>query len=111
MTAPVRIAVAGAGLIGQRHIEEVDATADAQLASIVDPRPAAAVVAEEFGVPLYRSLAELFETDRPDGVILATPNQLHVDGRAGVPRGRGASDRGEAHRRHRRGRHPAGRGS
>jgi predicted dehydrogenase len=90
MTAPVRIAVAGAGLIGQRHIEEVDATADAQLASIVDPRPAAAVVAEEFGVPLYRSLAELFETDRPDGVILATPNQLHVDGgleclAAGVP--------------------------
>jgi predicted dehydrogenase len=90
MTTPVRIAVAGAGLIGQRHIEEVDASSDAQLASIVDPGPAAAEVAEKFGVPLYRSLAELFETDKSDGVILATPNQLHVQGglecvAAGVP--------------------------
>jgi len=90
MITPVRIAVAGAGLIGQRHIEEVDASSDAQLASIVDPGPAAAEVAEKFGVPLYRSLAELFETDKSDGVILATPNQLHVQGglecvAAGVP--------------------------
>jgi predicted dehydrogenase len=87
---PARIAVAGAGLIGRRHIEEVDASSAAQLASIVDPAPAAAEVAEKFGVPLYRSIAELLETDEPDGVILATPNQLHVEGglecvAAGVP--------------------------
>ena len=41
-------------------------------------------------MPLYRSLAELFAADKPDGVILATPNQMHVDGglecvAAGVP--------------------------
>jgi predicted dehydrogenase len=77
---PVRIAVAGAGLIGRRHIEEVDAAADARLAAIVDPGPAAADVAERFGVPLHRDLAELFAAGKPDGVILATPNQLHVDG-------------------------------
>jgi predicted dehydrogenase len=86
----VRIAVVGAGLIGERHIEEVDASADAVLASIVDPGPAGSELAEKFGVPLYRSLTELFERDRPDGVILATPNQLHVEGglecvAAGVP--------------------------
>jgi predicted dehydrogenase len=90
MPTPVRIAVAGAGLIGKRHIEEVDAGADAELASIVDPLPAAQEVADRFGVPLYGSLDELFRKDRPDGVILATPNQLHVDGglecvAAGVP--------------------------
>jgi predicted dehydrogenase len=88
--SPVRIAVAGAGVIGKRHIEEVDASPDAQLASIVDPGPAGPELAEKFGVPLYRSLAELFERDKPDGVILATPNQMHVDGgleaiAAGVP--------------------------
>ena len=33
----VRIAVAGAGLIGKRHIEEIDASDSAVLASIVDP--------------------------------------------------------------------------
>src|SRR6478736_6498802 len=87
---PARITVAGAGLIGKRHVEEVAASPDATLASIVDPGPAAPEVAEEFAVPLYRSLTELFAADKPDGVILATPNQMHVDGglecvAAGVP--------------------------
>ena len=88
--SPVRIAVAGAGLIGKRHVEEVDASPDAELASIVDPGPVGPELAEKFRVPLYQSLAELFERDKPDGVILATPNQMHVDGglecvAAGVP--------------------------
>ena len=30
-------------------------------------------------MPLYGSLAELFAKDRPDGVVIATPNQLHVE--------------------------------
>ena len=88
--ARVRIAVAGAGLIGVRHIEEVDASADAELAAVVDPGPAGPELAEKFGVPHHADLGELFAHDKPDGVILATPNQLHVDGglesvAAGVP--------------------------
>lgn len=79
MTAPVRIAVAGAGLIGRRHIEEIDASSTAQLAAVVDPGPAAAEVADRFGVPLYPSLRGLLDAEKPDGIILATPNQLHVD--------------------------------
>ena len=86
----VRIAVAGAGLIGQRHIEEVDASAAPELAAVVDPGAAGPELAEKDGVALDPSLAELFAEDRPDGVILATPNQLHVEGglecvAAGVP--------------------------
>ncbi|MHA6782102.1 Gfo/Idh/MocA family protein [Pseudonocardia saturnea] len=86
----VRIAVAGAGLIGKRHIEEVVASAVADLASIVDPGPAGPELAEKFGVTSYGSLAEAFAADRPDGVVLATPNRMHVDGglecvAAGVP--------------------------
>jgi predicted dehydrogenase len=86
----VRIAVAGAGLIGVRHIEEVDAGTATELAAIVDPGPAGPELAEKYGVPLHGSLAELFAADRPDGVILATPNQLHVESglecvAAGVP--------------------------
>jgi predicted dehydrogenase len=76
----VRIAVAGAGLIGRRHIEEIDASGSAELASIVDPGPAGPELAAKYGVALHGSLAEMFGADRPDGVILATPNQLHVDG-------------------------------
>lgn len=79
MTA-LRLAVAGAGLIGRRHIELIQASAECQLAAIVDPSPAAAELANACGVPLYPGLAELFGAQRPDGVILATPNHLHVDG-------------------------------
>jgi len=76
---PVRIAVAGAGLIGRRHVELVRQSGECVLAAIVDPSPAAAAVAAGAGVPLFGSLADLLaQQDRPDAVILATPNHLHV---------------------------------
>lgn len=80
MTSPVRIAVAGAGLVGKRHIAAMSQCKGAVLASIVDPNPAAAEIAAANGVAVFASLGELFEADRPDGVILATPNQIHVVG-------------------------------
>src|SRR3954465_12354001 len=79
MTAPVRIAVAGAGLIGRRHLGGIAASRAAQLAAVVDPGPAAAEVADRFGVPLYSSLRGLFDAEKPDGITLPTPNQLHGD--------------------------------
>jgi predicted dehydrogenase len=78
-TSPVRLAVAGVGLIGRRHVEMIVKNADCALLAIVDPAPAAADYAHSLRVPLYRSLAELFAHDRPAGVVLATPNQMHVD--------------------------------
>ena len=75
----VRIAVAGAGLIGLRHIEEIQKCPTTELAAIVDPGPKAPEIAKKEGVPLYTSLAELFGKDRPDGVILAGPNHVHVE--------------------------------
>jgi predicted dehydrogenase len=85
-----RIAVAGAGYIGQAHMGVARTSTTVTLSAIVDPSPAAQAVADQAGVPLYKSLAELFEKDRPDGVVLATPNQLHVEHalqcmEAGVP--------------------------
>ncbi|AXK67884.1 Gfo/Idh/MocA family oxidoreductase [Burkholderia sp. IDO3] len=74
----IKLAVAGAGLIGRRHIELVQASERCRLSAIVDPSPAARDVAEAAGVPLYRTLDQLFGECRPDGVVLATPNQLHV---------------------------------
>jgi predicted dehydrogenase len=76
----VRIAVAGAGLIGRRHIEEVAASPEAELASIADRGASGRELAAKFRVPLFRSLADLLARDRPDGVVLATPNRFHVDG-------------------------------
>jgi len=76
----VRIAVAGAGMIGKRHIELVhERTGGCVLAGIVDPAPIAGELASRLGVPLCKSLPELFARARPDGVIVATPNSLHVE--------------------------------
>lgn len=79
MTTTTRIAVAGAGLIGRRHIGEIQRGATTALAAIIDPSPGAAALAAEAGVPLYPSLEACFAADRPDGVVLATPNHLHVE--------------------------------
>ena len=73
-----RIAVAGAGLIGLRHIEETQKSRSARLSAVVDPSPKALEVARQEGVPLYGTLDELIAKDRPDGIVLATPNQMHV---------------------------------
>ena len=73
-----RMAVAGAGLIGQDHIRVLQASPSCALSAVVDPSPAAAAVAAQAGVPLFTSLDALLANDRPDGVVLATPNALHL---------------------------------
>jgi predicted dehydrogenase len=73
-----RIAVAGAGYIGQAHIDVALRSPTVSLCAIVDPSPAAVQIAARAGVPLYLNLDELLAVERPDGVVLATPNTLHV---------------------------------
>lgn len=74
----IRIAVAGAGLIGQAHIKVLGGSPSCMLSAIVDPSFAAIEVAAKAGVPIYKTIDELLLTSRPDGLILATPNQLHI---------------------------------
>src|SRR3712207_1148097 len=74
----VPIAVAGAGLIGRRHVRLIQESGSCELSAIVDPAPGAADFAREVGVPIYPTLTDLFATEHPDGVIVATPNSLHV---------------------------------
>lgn len=46
--------------------------------AVADPDPLAASVARTAGAPLFPSLDDLLATVRPDGVVLATPNPLHL---------------------------------
>ena len=75
----LKIAVAGAGAIGRRHMELIAQSPECALCAIVDPAPGAVETARKAGVPLHGSLAELFVHQRPDGVIIGTPNPLHVE--------------------------------
>jgi len=78
MSQPVRLAVLGAGLIGRRHVAHILASPEAELAAIVDPSPAGKAFAETVGAAWHADFAALFAAGKPDGVIIATPNQLHV---------------------------------
>lgn len=90
MTRRVRLAVLGAGLIGKRHIQHVLAEPSAQLSAVVDPTPVGETIAKEAGVKWFTSFADMIAADRPDGIIVATPNQAHVQNgleavEAGIP--------------------------
>ncbi|MBL8209107.1 MAG: Gfo/Idh/MocA family oxidoreductase [Bryobacterales bacterium] len=74
---PARIVVAGAGLIGRAHIERIVAEPQATLAGIVDISPATEQHAAALGVPYSADLEALLREAKPDGVIIALPNQAH----------------------------------
>ncbi len=76
---PVRIGVIGAGLIGRKHIEVLrSANPLYTLAGVADPSPAAKKEGDDLGYPVYPTLEEMLDKAKPDGVIVATPNQMHV---------------------------------
>lgn len=75
----VRIAVAGVGLIGKRHVAAIRAAQGVELACIVDPSEAGRAFAVDTGARYFPTLAEMITAKVADGVVLATPNQLHVE--------------------------------
>ncbi|MGI9449042.1 MAG: Gfo/Idh/MocA family protein [Geminicoccaceae bacterium] len=71
----LQIAVAGAGLIGRKHIDI--AFGHGILDAIIDPD--ARDLAERYGCLWYQAVEDYLEAHKPDGMIIATPNQLHVE--------------------------------
>ncbi|RMD95373.1 MAG: gfo/Idh/MocA family oxidoreductase, partial [Alphaproteobacteria bacterium] len=76
----VTIAVAGGGLMGRQHIRAIAESGAARLHAVIDPAPAARPLAEEAGAQWFPDLsAALGASPPPQGVILATPNRMHVE--------------------------------
>ncbi len=75
----LKIAVVGAGIIGKTHMDLLVASEQCDLAAIADPFAHARALAQARTVPWFASLDELLAQTRPDGIILATPNHLHVE--------------------------------
>ncbi len=79
MDRSIRLAVVGAGLIGKRHINAIAQIPEVELVGVVDPHHEAKTYASSLGVNWYTCISAMLATDRPDGIIIATPNQTHVD--------------------------------
>lgn len=78
MSSPLRIALIGAGNMGQQHYHHLKTLAEARLCAVADPGPQAAEVAAQWQVPHYADHRQMLAEVRPDGVIVANPNNLHV---------------------------------
>ena len=75
---PVRIAVIGAGAMGRNHIRFVTEEPEAELVAIADAFEGARATAEAAGVPFYTDPAQMMDEIKPEAVIIATPNDLHL---------------------------------
>jgi predicted dehydrogenase len=78
MNRPMRIGVAGAGLIGRKHVELIEASQDCAIAAIADPSAEAKAFAETHSISWYPDHSELLRQKKPDGMIVASPNAMHL---------------------------------
>jgi predicted dehydrogenase len=86
----LRLAVVGAGAIGRAHAERIQRSTGCSLVGLADPAATAQGLANHLGVPWFADLASLLRARAADGVVLATPNALHMAGalqciNAGLP--------------------------
>ncbi|WP_424973012.1 Gfo/Idh/MocA family protein [Dinoroseobacter sp. S76] len=78
MPQAVPLAIAGFGLVGRRHAAAIAQCAGAELAAVIEPEAEARAEARALGCAVYPDLDAFFAAGGADGLILATPNPLHV---------------------------------
>ena len=77
MKKKIKISVVGIGLMGSQHLRAIQHSKKCVLHSIVDVNENSKSHADKFKVPFYKSSVEMMKKDKPDAVIVATPNQFH----------------------------------
>ncbi len=77
----MRLALAGAGAFGIKHLEGLARIDDVEVVAIVSRQlPQAQEVADRYGVPRATTdLGDVLASDDVDAVILCTPTQLHAE--------------------------------
>ena len=81
MTAPIRIALAGAGAFGEKHLDGLKNIAGVDITSIISRtgEQAAAVAAKYGAKHSSEHLEDALARDDVDAVILCTPTQMHAE--------------------------------
>jgi len=75
----IRVAVLGAGRIGQIHAANVAANRRAKLVAVVDPIEAAArSLSEKLGCEAATDAVAVIERTDVDAVVIGTPTDTHV---------------------------------
>ena len=80
MGPKLRISVTGSGAVGMRHLEILEAASDLEIAAIVDPAAPVEAFARARSIPYYiDEHARMLDVEKPDGALIATPNNLHLE--------------------------------
>ncbi len=73
-----RIALIGAGNMGNQHLRDLSDMQGVVLAGVCDTDPVRrAVVAEKYGVPVFSDANELLDAGVADGIVIAIPHYVH----------------------------------
>ena len=72
------MAVIGLGAIGKVHAKSLKGISEGTLIAVSDADEGHARTAETLGVKFYINYEEMIEKEKPDGVVLAIPNELHA---------------------------------
>lgn len=74
---PVKIALCGYGLVGQRHVSAARLVDGVTLEHVVEPAAAGRTAIERAGLTCHDDLDALLAATKVDGMIIATPTLLH----------------------------------
>lgn len=87
-----RLGIVGVGFIGEVHIQAYESLPEIEVAAICEINPVRlAEIKSKYGIPAaYTSMEAMLEKEKLDGVLIATPDQLHVEpvriaAKAGMP--------------------------
>ncbi len=76
----IKFAVVGCGHIGKRHAEMIRRNPEAELVAMLDVRDESELGIEDFGVPFFKSMDEMFEqVPEIEVVNVCSPNGMHAD--------------------------------
>lgn len=75
----IRLAIVGAGLVGQRHAHVITKLDNTELVAIVDTADAGLDFANNLTIPTFSSLQQMLESVKPEGVVICTPTTLHIE--------------------------------
>lgn len=88
MTDKIRLASIGVGMIGEVHSRSLARMELCEYVGISDTDASKKALADNYGVKFYSDYREMIRRERPDGVVISLPNELHT------PVGSYCADRG-----------------
>ena len=74
----VRLAVIGTGGIGEKHAKIATDLSGCRLVGICDVNSSVQSLADQIGVGFYSDFEKMIKVESPEGVIIATPTELHT---------------------------------